>query len=862
MAAWHTERRGSRTRAAARGWTVAAATRTAAHRRTVAAEAAATRTAAHRRAVAATTRGAGRGLATAVVAAAITAATMGLASTAAAQSGFTDTGSSFHRADIETLTQMGLFEGTECADEQFCPNDPAKRWAVAVWLVRALDGDDPPPLDESRFADVDDNEWWMPHVERLAQRGVTAGCRTDPLRFCPDGTVNRGQMASFLVRAFDLDEAPPAGFEDTAGTTHEANIDRLFASGITVGCNEDPLRFCPNQPVSRAQMATFIVRGLAHLDEAAEANEADTVRDRFTIPEGPRGDDTLISAGRDRTCAVRLDGTVACWGANSLLHRFALAGLRNVAAVSTGDNPDGQGHVCVLHTDGTISCWGPAGSGQLGQGDPNRHYLPVKVPGITDAVAVSAGAGHTCAVHRDGSVSCWGSNYLGQLGDGTKRTSYSPQQVPGLSDAVTITASSNINCVLHRDGDISCWGWPYTKEDSDTVFRRISDPDGFTSVSVGWGYVCAATVSGHVDCWPHGWAPENGRRIPNMTDVVEVSAGNDNVCGLHSDGGVSCAGRNDAGEIGDGTTDYRDRATRLAGITDAVAVSLAVGDPDESPHACALHADGSAWCWGSNGAGQLGDGTNTNRLVPTRVDPVATIPADQVPLTPTGLLQTWGDALVQQHEADYPWTRVAWDYVRDRSLVAQSGFGGLVWRQCYASRGEFGCEAIEMHITEMSEDVFVHELLHVYDLHHGLAPSRAWGAVQLYFATTYPGCWSDGDISGAEVLADTVSHVMVPGAWLTYYNSEGCETLPVPSEPTAEAEQVVLQGMAGRVPDWYSDNITGGAELWAAWLRGPSLPALANLAGEFGGLCSTDWITYPLDPEQFPPSNPFKDSGC
>ena len=96
---------------------------------------------------------------------------MGLATTAAAQSGFTDTDSSSHRADIETLTQMGLFERTECADEQFCPNDPAKRWVVAVWLVRALDGGDPPPLDESRFADVDDDEWWLPHVERLAQLG-------------------------------------------------------------------------------------------------------------------------------------------------------------------------------------------------------------------------------------------------------------------------------------------------------------------------------------------------------------------------------------------------------------------------------------------------------------------------------------------------------------------------------------------------------------------------------------------------------------------------------------------------------------------------------------------------------------------
>ena len=291
-------------------------------------------------------------------------ATMGLATTAAAQSGFTDIDSSSHRANIETLTATGLFEGTECADEQFCPNEPAKRWAVAVWLVRALDGGDPPPVEESRFADVDNDEWWMPHVERMAQLEITAGCGTEPLRFCPDATVTRARMASFLVKAFALDEAPPAGFVDTVGTTHEANIDRLFASGITAGCKQDPLSFCPSRAVSRAQMATLIVRGLAHRAEASW----------FTIPEGPRGNDTLISAARGHTCAVRPDGGLACWGSDALLHRFALAGLRNVVAVSTGDNPDVEGHACVLHTDGTISCWG---SGSYRPTRPGRHEPPL-----------------------------------------------------------------------------------------------------------------------------------------------------------------------------------------------------------------------------------------------------------------------------------------------------------------------------------------------------------------------------------------------------------------------------------------------------------------------------------------------------
>ena len=110
------------------------------------------------------------------------------------------------------------------------------------------------------------------------------------------------------------------------------------------------------------------------------------------------------------------------------------------------------------------------------------------------------------------------------------------------------------------------------------------------------------------------------------------------------------------------------------------------------------------------------------------------------------------------------------------------------------------------------------------------------------------------------VLADTVTDVMVPHAWLTYYHSPGCPT----GTPTVGAEQVALQGLAGQVPDWYRTNITNGTELWAAWLRGPPLPAIANLIGEFGGLCNTDWITYPLNPARLPPSgsNPFKDGGC
>ena len=793
-----------------------------------------------------------------VMAVSLTAVT--LAPGAAAQSGepggFGDVPQdAYFSAPVADLAARGVFAGTEC-DDGFCPSAPIDRKTMAVWTVRVLDGTDPPPITESRFDDVDASGFHAPFIERLAELRVTRGCG-DLSGFCPDRNVSRGQMAAFLTRAYQLPEGPDPDFGDVGTDVWYADyVARLAASGITVGC-KDLTVFCPERDTTRGQMATFLHRAENRVDDRA-------VRTSFSIEEGPRGNDTLISASRSRTCAVRLDGGVTCWGSDGLRERFALAGLQDVVAISTGDNPTLELHACALHAGGTISCWGSGYKGKLGQGNTNNHYLPVIVPGIDDAVAVSAGSLHTCAVHRDGGVSCWGDNDGRQLAVSNPRPSFSPQRVPGLSDVVAIATGSPTTCAVHGDGSLSCWGWPFTTDHADAAPRRFNGPEPFTSVSIGWSTSCATTVSGSVYCWTSGQSPASADRVQGLTDVVAVSARQFNACGLHRDGGVSCWGENDLGQLGDGTANRRSRPVRLAGIDDAVAISATVGDVGVNPHACVLHTDGSASCWGSNESGQLGDGTTVDRLVPTRAEPVAPVPADQAPTTATELLHSWVEAVVRDREAEYPWMRIAWDHVRNGTEAVQSGFGGVVFTYCWASGDDFGCGAEDMQITSMEVGVVVHELLHVYDLHTGLAPSRAWGAVQLYFATTYPGCWSDGDTSGAEILADTVNHVMVPGAWLTYYQSPGCPTLPEGSQPTAEAERVVLQGLAGRVPDWYRDNITNGAELWAAWLRGPSVVALANLKDEFGGLCSTDWITHPFDPERLPPtgSNPFRDGGC
>jgi len=185
----------------------------------------------------------------------------------------------WHEPAINALAERGLFEDTLCEDG-FCPDVPVERWVMAVWLVRALGGE-VTTTGTSRFADVDAAEWWSPYAEELAAREITRGCATGPLRYCPDDTVNRAQMASFLVRAFDLEPAESsAGFADVdVGRTHGADIDALFAAGVTAGCGTDPLRYCPGQAVKRGEMATFLHRALLKQEEAAASGPVEISAD-------------------------------------------------------------------------------------------------------------------------------------------------------------------------------------------------------------------------------------------------------------------------------------------------------------------------------------------------------------------------------------------------------------------------------------------------------------------------------------------------------------------------------------------------------------------------------------------------------
>ncbi len=598
---------------------------------------------------------------------------------------------------------------------------------------------------------------------------------------------------------------------------------------------------------------------------AGAPDEATVVRGPKFVRGAARSGDSLIAASRGRTCAVRRDGRVTCWGADGVRERLSAAGLRHVVSITSGDHPHQEPHLCALHGDGTVSCWGAGREGQLGRGEPFSGYLPEKVPGISDAVALAAGSDHTCVVHARGHVSCWGSGALGQLGGSALSSIGVPARVSDVTDAGWIDAGPSSNCIIHAGGTLSCWGYGGGAGNAHAFSPgRVEGLPAVAAVSTGWDRTCAVTTDGEVYCWPVADLAVPAR-VEGVSGATSVSVGDGGVCVVHDDGGVSCWGeKNAAGQLGDGTTAPRLHPTRVAGVTDAVAVTMSAGSLRFAPHTCVAHSDGSYSCWGGNNAGQSGDGGRLRALRPAPVAVPAEIPPARRPGGETDLVRTWLDEAVEQRAAEFPWLRAAWDHIGERVTAGRTeDFRGAVRSSCNLIGAWYTCQSDSMELAEMTIGDAVHELAHVYDSTTGLAPRPAWGAVQLYFAWTYPDCFRDyGQPRGSEVLADTMAHLVVPTAWLAYYGAGGCPGLG--GEPDLEAERVVLSGLAGEIPDWYTENITNGAELWRVLRRVLSARLLANLADEFGGFCSTDWFRYPLEPNLIPPprTNPFRDGGC
>ena len=173
---------------------------------------------------------------------------------------FRDDDGNVHEGAIEAIAAAGITKGCNPpVNDRYCPADSVSRGAMAAFLVRALDLG---PAAADYFTD-DEGSVFQANINSLAAAGITLGCNPPANDlFCPTDPVTRGQMAAFLVRAYGYsDDGGGDRFTDSSGSVFAAAIDKLATAGITKGCNPPAnTMFCPTRLVRRDEMATFLAR--------------------------------------------------------------------------------------------------------------------------------------------------------------------------------------------------------------------------------------------------------------------------------------------------------------------------------------------------------------------------------------------------------------------------------------------------------------------------------------------------------------------------------------------------------------------------------------------------------------------------
>ncbi|WP_226643053.1 Ig-like domain-containing protein, partial [Mesobacillus subterraneus] len=301
-----------------------------------------------------------------------------------------------------------------------------------------------------------------------------------------------------------------------------------------------------------------------------------------------------ITGGNGQTLAVKEDGTLWTWGGGYFGTEFTgevstnnkginstipvrVPDIGNVKEVSAG-----TGHVLTLKNNGTVWAWGRNDAGQVGNGTTNTQFTPVLI--MDNVKKVKAGDSKSYAIKNDGTLWVWGS---GAKGDGYARTMVKPEQVVGIEGVTDISSGYySTTMVLKSDG---------------TVWTVINNRSG----ELGNGFI-------------GGWA-YTYVKVSGLTDIVQISSGEEFHLAVKSDGTVWSWGLNAQGQLGDGTITNKNMPVQVKGLKGIKKVVAG------RTHSLALKEDGTVWAWGNNYGGVLGDGTTEQRNSPVQVQNLAEI---------------------------------------------------------------------------------------------------------------------------------------------------------------------------------------------------------------------------------------------
>lgn len=387
-----------------------------------------------------------------------------------------------------------------------------------------------------------------------------------------------------------------------------------------------------------------------------------------------------LAIGGGHSCARSAAGEMRCWGYNGNgelgdgTTTLRLAGVP-VSGLSSGVTriAAGGGHTCALVAPGTLKCWGWNLYGQLGNGATASALVPTDVVGLPQPVIdFSAGRYHTCMRSTANRVLCWGDNYYGETGFGTPLNHppyvFLPQRISALPALLgQLSLRGYTACAVTRIGSASCWGNNDSGQIGDNISFPYANPihhagprdvaglgSGVRNIATGDQHACAVKNDGTVWCWGSNASGQLGdqtalpRRTPvqviGLTNVVQIATSASFTCARTAVGAVWCWGLNTNGQLGIGSTTNSLQAGMAVGLSQGV-VDLSLG----ATYACAVRDDGKVWCWGRNDNGQLGDGSLTQRNVPTLVNDnfgvyvaVAAGSAHTCGMTDIGLPKCWG----------------------------------------------------------------------------------------------------------------------------------------------------------------------------------------------------------------------------
>jgi alpha-tubulin suppressor-like RCC1 family protein len=367
---------------------------------------------------------------------------------------------------------------------------------------------------------------------------------------------------------------------------------------------------------------------------------------------------TQVSTGAYHTCALKMNGTVECWGRNNegQLGRgttqnagndypVAVSNLTNAVAVAAGGY-----HTCILLVGGSVQCWGRNTEGQVGDAsgaDPISAPTPIRTFATVPGVAIAAGGYHSCELMSDATVMCWGYNHDQQITAGTFGSTYTALPVAGVAGAVAVTAGAYHSCALLGNGSADCWGYNHDGETgtSSGVFNTIAisarQLDAATGAGVqgttaqGGYHTCALLTNGSVSCWGYNGHGELGNGTSSGPQPVgtavtanlpasasSVAAGGYHTCAIVG-GAVMCWGADESAQLGRGTSSGDLLLPGVISGTPPPALSIDAG----GYHTCAVFsgAPDDVRCWGRNTEGQVG--RNSNNFP---VDPVT------IPMKPLG----------------------------------------------------------------------------------------------------------------------------------------------------------------------------------------------------------------------------------